>query len=73
MSTAVNVCFTATCLILIVQTTSAWEPKPCEGSKGELISLELKNCPNTTGEYCEHKADDPVIYKIKFKSGELAG
>ena len=63
----------AACLILIAHATSAWEPTQCKGSEGELISLDLKNCPDKSGDYCRIQFNQSVSYKLKFKSGELGG
>ena len=73
MPTKATIWFAATCLIVIVQATSAWEPKLCEGSKGELISFDIANCPDKSGDYCKLNVEDPVIYRIKFKSGKIFG
>lgn len=71
MSRKVNVLFAAACLILAVQASSAWDYKPCDGFKGKISSLEVHNCPNKTGEYCEIKYSDGLSWDVKYTAGRL--
>ena len=71
MSHKATIWFAAACLILIVQVSSAWKPELCNGTEGELISLEVDTCPDMSAKYCEIPKGDPVGYHIKFRTGKL--
>ena len=71
MLTKATVWFAAACLLLIVQVSSAWEPKLCQDTEGELVSLDIENCRDKTGEYCELVKGDGFSYDMSFKAGKL--
>ena len=71
MSTKACILFAVACLLLIVQASSAWEPKLCKDTEGKLVSLDIENCRDRTGDYCELVKGDGFSYDMSFKAGML--